>query len=247
MNSVSATFVLTNFKFKMTPEQWWSQIIERSVKPLLRMAGPQAADSAPSISRALIQHFASSAAYELHEDARELIWALKKQKQTTDADFKPIIGILSNFDPRVRNILKSFGFAIGDVRPAEVALPRPSADDDIDFVLISYDLGIHKPDAAIFEAAANLATQLLPRESRTEPLLKIHVGDSLENDAKAALQAGWHAVLIDRDGKKDQESPKRGLEYARDLPPPAIHTLSSLKPWNPCILRNLAAATRDDG
>jgi FMN phosphatase YigB (HAD superfamily) len=226
----------------MTPDQWWSQVIQRSLSPLLRTAGPPAADSAPTIARELIRHFATSAAYDLHADARALLLALKAQKQDPRAEFKPLVGVVSNFDPRLRGILASFGFALADARhdPArpEGQLPPPSADDDVDFVVVSYDVGAHKPDAVVFGAAADLATRLLPRDRRGEPLLKIHVGDSREHDADAAIRAGWHAVLVDR--AADVDPPTHGLEYARDPPPPALHELSSLAPWNPCLLRNLA-------
>lgn len=213
---------------------------------MLKAAGPKAAHSAPSISHELIRHFATSAAFDLHDDARALLRALKTLRQSPDAAFIPIVGILSNFDPRLRGILASFGLTIASVDLNSVDPPPPSAADDIDFVLVSHDVGTHKPDAAIFDAAAALATRLLPPQDRGSPLLKIHVGDSRSHDAEAALNAGWHGVLVDRDGARP-EAPGKGLEFAHEPPEPALHILSSLAPWNPCILRTATGASANDG
>jgi FMN phosphatase YigB (HAD superfamily) len=231
----------------MTPDQWWTHVIHRALSPLLRAAGPSAAESAPAIARELIRHFATSAAYDLHADARALLAALRSQKRDPRAEFKPLVGVLSNFDPRLRGILASFGLALADAphdsapqqQPSEP--PPPCAEVDVDFVLTSYDIGTCKPDAAVFAAAADLAAGLLPEEQRGEPLLRIHVGDSRELDADAALRAGWHAVLVDR--AADIDAPVRGLEYTDSPPTPALHEVSSLAPWNPCLLRNIADIT----
>jgi FMN phosphatase YigB (HAD superfamily) len=223
----------------MTPDQWWAQVIHRSLSPVLNAAGPAATPSGPTIASALIRHFATAAAYDTHEDAVELLRALKRQKQSPHADFKPVVGIVSNFDPRLRSILSSLGLSL-----APPSGPW-SAEHDVDFVLASYDVGAHKPAPAVFAAAETLATRLLPVEQRGAPLLKVHVGDSRECDADAAVAVGWHGVLVDRDSATlepagGSRSSKAGLEYTDEPPPAALHELASLAPWNPCLLRNLA-------
>ena len=62
--------------------------------------------------------------------------------------------------------------------------------DDIDFVMLSYDVGFEKPDSKIFDATK----QMLPGQERF-----VHVGDDLQKDYLGAKRAGWEGVLLDRE------------------------------------------------
>ncbi|PTL58890.1 HAD family hydrolase [Paraconexibacter algicola] len=73
------------------------------------------------------------------------------------------------------------------------------------FVIASGDLGVGKPDPAIFRAAADRAA--------TVPGRIVMVGDDLDRDVNAARAAGLRAVHLDRAGT---------------LGPPAISTLAEL-------------------
>ena len=68
-------------------------------------------------------------------------------------------------------------------------------------VLVSGDVGVAKPDPAIFQMAADLMGC-----SSTEC---IHVEDSFTLDVRGALGAGMRAVWLDRSG---QEEPKEGAD-----------------------------------
>jgi len=59
----------------------------------------------------------------------------------------------------------------------------------VDFVLVSEQAGVHKPDKAIFEKALELA--------RVEPGQAIYVGDSPASDIAGAVSARMRAVLLD--------------------------------------------------
>jgi putative hydrolase of the HAD superfamily len=63
----------------------------------------------------------------------------------------------------------------------------------LDGVVTSASVGARKPDAAVFEAALALAG--------VEPGAALHVGDSLDEDARGARAAGLHAALIVRAGE----------------------------------------------
>jgi putative hydrolase of the HAD superfamily len=63
----------------------------------------------------------------------------------------------------------------------------------LDGVVTSAEAGAAKPQRAIFARALELAGGIAPRDA-------LHAGDSLEEDVAGALQAGLHAVLVDRDG-----------------------------------------------
>lgn len=77
---------------------------------------------------------------------------------------------------------------------------------DIDFCIMSYDVGVEKPQPEIFNAAISTLDSLLSSEgskydSKDWDLL--YVGDEVAKDAKGAVQAGWDAVLLDRGAEVD--------------------------------------------
>jgi putative hydrolase of the HAD superfamily len=62
----------------------------------------------------------------------------------------------------------------------------------VDTVVISAELGVAKPDPAIFRAALE--------RLGAQPSEAIHVGDSVEHDVAGARAAGLEAVLVARNG-----------------------------------------------
>jgi putative hydrolase of the HAD superfamily len=83
------------------------------------------------------------------------------------------IGIVSNWDTRLKSISDGLG------------LTRL-----VDFLVISAEAGVRKPDSRIFRMALDKAG-VRPDEA-------IHVGDLPEEDAEGARRAGLRPVLIDR-------------------------------------------------
>lgn len=84
---------------------------------------------------------------------------------------------------------------------------HPSPDDkpDIDFAIMSYDVGFEKPHRRVFDAATDVLKNLLSAEGQAEPSLEdwalVYVGDEVEKDARGSLDAGWDAILMDREGQ----------------------------------------------
>lgn len=75
---------------------------------------------------------------------------------------------------------------------------RLSSFPRISFTVLSYDVGAEKPSREIFDAARTIALGYSGwEESETD---FVHVGDDFEKDVKGARQAGWDAILLDRDG-----------------------------------------------
>jgi putative hydrolase of the HAD superfamily len=85
------------------------------------------------------------------------------------------LAVVSNWDVSLHDVLERTG-----LRPL------------VDAVVISAELGVAKPDPAIFRAA-------LKRLGATEDGA-VHVGDSLEHDVAGARAAGLEAVLVARNG-----------------------------------------------
>ena len=89
------------------------------------------------------------------------------------------LGVLSNFGPHLREVLQGLGL-----------LPF------FDFVVVSAEVGLAKPDPRIFELVVNKAE--VPRQRI------LYVGDHVGDDVEGARGAGLGAVLIDRGDRHRQ-------------------------------------------
>ena len=87
------------------------------------------------------------------------------------------LGIVSNFDSRVFNVLRGLGIA-----------------ELFDTVTISSLAHAAKPSPKIFELALE--------QHAVDPGEAMHVGDSVKDDVEGAIKAGLAAVLIARQGKQ---------------------------------------------
>lgn len=76
------------------------------------------------------------------------------------------------------------------------------AEDDINFVMTSYDVGSEKPDSDMFDATI----QMLPGQERF-----LHVGDDVQKDYYAAKRAGWEGFLLDRETPNSWQEEDVGL------------------------------------
>jgi putative hydrolase of the HAD superfamily len=85
------------------------------------------------------------------------------------------LAVVSNWDVSLHDVLERTG-----LRPL------------VDAVVISAELGVAKPDPAIFRAALD--------RLGAGPDGALHVGDSLEDDVAGARAAGLEAVLVARNG-----------------------------------------------
>ena len=87
-------------------------------------------------------------------------------------------------------------------------MPPPGEQYDIDFTVMSYDVGYEKPDKRIFEAAEGLLATL-PAAAGTETSSwdKLYVGDEYEKDVVGARNAGWSSVLLSESGSIEGELP----------------------------------------
>jgi putative hydrolase of the HAD superfamily len=98
------------------------------------------------------------------------------------------LAVVSNWDVSLHDVLERTG-----LRPL------------VDAVVISAELGVAKPDPAIFHAA-------LERLGATADGA-LHVGDSLEHDVAGARAAGLDAVLVARNGAQAPQ----GVRAVRSL------------------------------
>jgi putative hydrolase of the HAD superfamily len=114
-------------------------------------------------------------------------WRLFPETASTLARLKAQdleLGIISNFDSRLFTVMRGLGIA-----------------DAFDTVTISSLAQAAKPAPKIF--------QLALEKHAVDPEEALHVGDSLRDDVEGARKAGLHAVLLDREGKRQAAGVQR--------------------------------------
>jgi len=113
--------------------------------------------------------FADPASWKLYPEVRSALSVLRGRGLE--------LGIVSNFDSRLFNVLRGLGIA-----------------DLFDTVTISSLAHAAKPSPKIFELALE--------QHAVEPGEAMHVGDSVRDDVEGSSKAGLSPVLLARDGKQ---------------------------------------------
>jgi len=121
----------------------------------------------PDFFQTLYDRFAEPEVWEVFGDVIPALETLRKQ------DLK--LAVLSNWDQRLRRILRGLGL-----------------DNFFQVVIISGEIGFHKPHPGIFFAAAEALAM--------HPQTILHVGDKDAEDVLGAETAGFMALKIDRLG-----------------------------------------------
>lgn len=167
----------------------------------------------------MLQRFASREGYEIESELVSSLKALKRQRYFDNV----IIGVITNSDDRVPDVLASFGVNVSPLRYGTAFKAGAVSEQkfDIDFHCMSYDVGFEKPDKLIFKAAESLLAQIITiqdgkgeREALAdvETWQKVYVGDEHAKDVIGAQNAGWTPILLDVD---DQST---GIPRLEDYP-----------------------------
>jgi putative hydrolase of the HAD superfamily len=133
---------------------------------------------------ALWRRFGEADAWRLYDDVESALGGLRARGLR--------LGVVSNWDTRLRGIAEGLGLA-----------------RLVDFVVISAEAGVRKPDRRIFEAALARAG-VAPEEA-------LHVGDLPEEDAEGARRAGIRPVLIERRKRMLEAAAGPGVSVVRGL------------------------------
>lgn len=142
-------------------ETWWEKLIFN----IFKSAGTTLnADDLYRLTNELIDKFETDECYELQAGAIELIEKIK--------DLDKCVGIVSNFDPRLRVLVEN------------MKLPQ------FDFEIGSYEAGAAKPDPTIFDLALKLSNYTAFSEDA------LHVGNTPKLDYIGARGANWNGALI---------------------------------------------------
>lgn len=139
---------------------WWAQVVKLTFDSQL----PKTVD-VDNIAQRLIDEFRTPKCWCVADGANSLLCLLHSRGIS--------LGVISNFDPRLFDILQSVGII-----------------NYFDFIITSYECGYSKPDDKIFKVALKRCPQR-PKTSES-----LHIGDDFVKDYKGAKAAGWHALLI---------------------------------------------------
>jgi len=114
------------------------------------------------------------------------------------------LGVLSNFDERLGDILESLGVA-----------------HFFDFVLTSREAGAEKPGSVMFDLARNSVVVDAEGSGNSfgvDPKECLHVGDTFGTDVRGAVDAGWQAGFVtDITKLLDSEDERQGLTRGEDF------------------------------
>ena len=137
----------------------WSSIVDETFAGLL--PHPPSESFFPE----LYERFARAGAWRRFEDVAPTLVTLHQRGLK--------LGVISNWDDRLRPLLKSLEIA-----------------DQFDNIVVSCEVGASKPALAIFEAAV--------KQLSVPARAVLHVGDNFELDVLGARAAGLQAVQIER-------------------------------------------------
>jgi putative hydrolase of the HAD superfamily len=153
---------------------WWRAIVAASLAHAL--GEPVTTSRASDFERffaATFAFYADAAAWRVLPDAPGAVRGLRQLGLT--------LAVLSNFDGRLHHLLDTLGFA------GMFAAAVPSSE-----------AGAAKPARAAFE---HVRGRVRDSHGSMFPAAQwLHVGDSVSEDVAGALDAGWQAIWIDRNG-----------------------------------------------
>lgn len=165
-----------------SPNAWWKTLVNDTFRQVV-----DDSKIPDRLGEEMYDHFTSAAAYELYPDVQPFLASMRELKaEWPSADDPPVfVGVVSNGDPRVKNILQNLGLRVGihglpdppnfserinkDAMDATKAsdlqqiMKSPWFDDynklnDIDFLATSYEADAEKPDPKIFDFAGSVAS-----------------------------------------------------------------------------------------
>lgn len=133
---------------------------------------------------ALWTRFGAAESWRVYDDVVSTLTALRARGLK--------LGVVSNWDSRLRGIAEGLGLA-----------------KLVDFLVISAEAGVRKPDPGIFRLALEKAG-VRPEEA-------LHVGDLAEEDVLGAQRAGVRAALIERSKRMVDPASLPGVPLIKSL------------------------------
>ncbi|KAI8815432.1 HAD-like domain-containing protein [Cladochytrium replicatum] len=169
----------------MELEQWWKETLRRTLEGA--SSSPLPLEELEVIFKNAFARFSRSESFEVINNGKQdfkIITFLKLYddvvpmlKQLDQASVK--MGVISNSDYRTRAILEGLNIS-----------------QYFSTIVLSHELGIEKPSPDIFGAALR---EIRGKFGPASEELVVHVGDDTEKDHDGAINAGFKAMLVDRE------------------------------------------------
>jgi REG-2-like HAD superfamily hydrolase len=164
----------------MTSEDWWYDVIKNTYlkTPHMTQVAPEELDRLmPEIFDLLYNEvFGTQEGWIVKEDVHH---TLKKLREWRDLGNGPKIGVISNFDDRLPQILEALKLS-----------------QYFDVIVTSHGVKSAKPDRAIYDHAMKAA-------GVTDASACYHIGDKESTDVAGALNAGWRPVRFNEEFDED--------------------------------------------
>ena len=165
----------------MSSRDWWSCMAADFVTRANIAMSPAEFDR---FFTRLYQHFGCQRGYEVLPDAAALLrWV---SEEASAGRKKYYMGIITNTD----------------FRTIDSILPVMGIHDHFDWFVCSRGVGVEKPGLPIFEEAHRRAQLVHPGIRRDEIL---HIGDNLVTDFYGAQAAGFQALFLGKEEKREKE------------------------------------------
>ncbi|TKA22094.1 hypothetical protein B0A50_08472 [Salinomyces thailandicus] len=171
-------------------------VIHKTFQPLVG----EGREVHPELAPRLLARFASGEGYELRPGTKRVLRGLREMRRQREV----VVGVVTNSDDRVPDVLASLGVEVSPLRyGGGEADATGERQWDVEFTVMSYDVGFEKPDARIFAAAEGMLG-LLPRcrGMDLEGWEKVYVGDEYGKDVVGAMNAGWRSILVEAEAEK---------------------------------------------
>lgn len=162
---------------RLTSEIWWKDVVK---KTFLRL-GHHDHRLLENMSNNMYEHFKTNKAWEVIPNAEDVLAHIK------DKNLR--LGVISNFDLRLREVLRSC-----ELEPY------------FDFVLSSEEARASKPQSKIYVKALQVLDDKF--EEIISPKQALHIGDHVKKDYQAAKSAHWNAILIATPGIDNSAVPQ---------------------------------------
>lgn len=146
-----------------------------------------------SLINNLLTRFTTAEGYMLFDDVLPMFQKIHALRQSAIKSSilcsKLEIGIITNSDHRVPSVLSDLGLHVGHRRYGTGTRALDLEDSslvNINFVVVSYDVGFEKPDRRIFD----IARQLGSKGQVIERYECLHVGGHIQQDFLGAQAVG---------------------------------------------------------
>lgn len=158
---------------------WWKALVRQSLSLYSQSVGHSVESSLESQEltfdryfRSVYQVYGSREAFSVYPEVKDVLEGLRSRGL--------LIGVLTN----------------SPLRTVDCTLPLLSLHRHFDFAVSCMDAGCEKPNKGIFDYSLRVVEQVCGSTVRPDEI--VHVGNDPQLDFSGALDAGWRAVLVDR-------------------------------------------------